>query len=112
MYRSVAEAFRMIDQDTVAVAVPWPRDDPRAPQVDKILTFLGSCPQAGFVPMGPADVRALQQVTVQLRRRVVDSAVRDGLATKVNDALYRWEGAYDALTGLVFISTAQEDLIW
>lgn len=112
MYRSVAEAFRMIDQDTVAVAVPWPSDDPRASRVDEVLVFLGARSQSGFVPMGPADVRALQQVTVQLRRRVVDAAVRDGLATKVNDALYRWEGGYDPLTGLVFSSTAQEDLIW
>jgi hypothetical protein len=73
---------------------------------------LGSRPQSGFVPMGPRDVRSLQEVTVQLRRRALDSAVRDGLATKVNDALYRWEGGYDPITGLVFSPTAQEDLIW
>lgn len=112
MYRGVAEAFRMIDQDTTAVAVPWPSDDPRAAQVEEIMSFLSSHPQAGFVPLGPRQVRALQDVTVQLRRRVLDGAVADGLATRVNDALYRWEGDYDTVIGLVFSPIAQEDLIW
>jgi hypothetical protein len=49
---------------------------------------------------------------VELRRWVLNGAVADGLATRVNDALYRWEGEYDPVTGLVFSPTAQEDLIW
>jgi CRISPR-associated endonuclease/helicase Cas3 len=111
-YSGVADAFRMIDRDTTAVAVPWPCNDPRASQVEEILAFLGSRPQAGFVPLGPRQVRALQEVTVELRRWVLNGAVADGLATRVNDALYRWEGEYDPVTGLVFSPTAQEDLIW
>ena len=112
MYESVAEAFRMIDQDTVAVAVPWPSDDPRASRIEEILAFLGSRPTPGFVPLGPHDVRALQEVTVQLRRRLLDRAVTEGCATQVNDTLFRWEGGYDSITGLVFSPIAQEDLIW
>jgi CRISPR-associated endonuclease/helicase Cas3 len=111
-YRGVAEAFRMIDDDATAVAVPWRSDHPHAVQVEEILTFLGSHPKTGFVPLGPRRVRALQEVTVQLRRRVLDGAVADGLATRVNDALYRWDGDYDPVTGLVFSPTAQQDLIW
>lgn len=112
MYRSVADAFRMIDQDGVPVAVPWPSDDPRAATVEEILAFLGSRPQAGFVPLGPRQVRALQEVTVQVRRRLLDGAVTDGLATRISDALYRWDGDYDPVTGLVFSPAAQKDLIW
>lgn len=112
MYRSVADAFRMIDQDSLSVAVPWPSDDPRAAPVEEILAFLGSRPQAGFVPLGPRQVRALQEVTVQVRRRLLDGAVTDGLATRVNDTLYQWEGDYDPLTGLVFSRSAQKELIW
>ncbi len=111
-YRSVADAFQMIDQDARAVAVPWPSGDRRASRVDYILDYLGRRPENRFVPLGPRDVRSLQEITVQLRRKVAESAVRDGLATKVNDALYRWEGDYHPITGLVFSPTAQEELIW
>ncbi len=112
LYESVEKAFRMIDQDTVAVAVPWPSEDPRASRIEEILAFLGSRPTVSFAPLGPRDVRALQEVTVQLRRRLLDRAVEEGCATQVNDTLFRWEGGYDSVTGLVFAPTAQEDLIW
>jgi hypothetical protein len=102
----------MIDEDGAPVVVPWPPTDARAPQIEDILAFLASRPSAAIVPLGPRAVHALQDVTVQLRRRVIDDALRDGLVTKVNEALYRWEGDYDPVTGLVFSPKAQEDLIW
>jgi len=111
-YRAVAAAFQMIDQDGAPVVVPWPPADARAPHIEDILAFLASRPSAVFVPLGPRAVHALQDVTVQLRRRVIEHALRDGLVTKVNEALYRWEGDYDPVTGLVFSPKAQEDLIW
>jgi CRISPR-associated endonuclease/helicase Cas3 len=110
-YRQVAEAFCMIDQDTVAVVIPWPFEDSRSQQIESILAFLGSRSDSRFVPMGPWDVRALQDVTIQLRRRLLDEALQGGLATRINDALYRWEGAYDSITGLLFSPTASEALI-
>jgi hypothetical protein len=111
-YRATAGAFKMIEQDTMAVAVPWASDDPRSPKVESILSFLGGKVESGFVLLGPKQVRALQDVTVQLRRRVLDAAIASGLASRVNDRLYRWEGDYDAVTGLVFSPAAREELIW
>lgn len=108
-YETVASSFRMIDQDTVAVVVPWPAGDPRAVKVEKLLDRFA---RPGRTPMGPAEARALQEVTVQVRRRLLDQAVRDGLAEAVTGDLYTWVGKYDDRIGLIFAPLSQEDLIW
>lgn len=95
-YKTTAERFRMIDEDTIPVAVPWPTDDPRAPAIQRLLGRLRD-----QKPVGPSEIRKLQDVTVSLRRRLADQALRDKLAERVTDHLLEWAAdAYDEQTGL------------
>lgn len=107
-YRRVAAAFRLIDEDAVSVAVPWPEGDPDAAAVEAILDRLAT-PQNR--PIGPDQARSLQAVTVQLRRRVAEAAFDDGLAIVVTPWLYRWVGNYDEQMGLDLTPLSQKDLI-
>lgn len=106
-YREVAKVFRMIDDDTVAVVVPWASPDPRATQVHRVLDRLS----AGQ-PVGIDDYRDLQDATVSLPRRLAEAAVRDGTAEAVTPMLYRWHGEYDELLGLQNRQASVKDLIW
>jgi hypothetical protein len=106
-YRSVAESFRMIDDDMEPVVVPWPGTDARSDRVEQILTRL-----AQREPVGHSNYRVLQDATVSLRSRQLGTAVASGLASIVAPHLFRWSGEYDPLLGVQLDQPAQEDLIW
>lgn len=105
-FRSVAEAFTMIDEDTRSVVVPWPSDDDRAAEVDQVLSHL-----ARGEPVDHRSYRILQDATVSLRPRMLEGAVAEGLAESVTPMLYKWTGAYDELLGLQVAPLGPEDLI-
>ncbi len=106
-YREVAKAFRMIDEDTVPVVVPWATSDPRAMPVLSVLTRIS----AGE-PVGISAYRILQDVTVSLPRRIAEAALSDGTAEAVTPMLYRWNGEYDELLGLQNRQADAKELIW
>ena len=105
-YKTTAERFRMIDDDTISVAVPWPRPDARAAVVARVLSRLRD---HDHVPRG--DVRHLQEVTVSLRHRLADRALRDRSAEPVTDYLLEWTGDYDRQIGLVFCGVPTGEVI-
>lgn len=106
-YRTTADQFHMIDDDTQSVVVPWARGDPRAAAIDALLGHLRD-----GEPLGPEAVRELQDVTVSVRKRIADRAVRLRIASPLNDYLFEWrEDAYDDQIGLVFESPAMEAMI-
>jgi CRISPR-associated endonuclease/helicase Cas3 len=106
-YRSVSEAFTMIDEDTRSVVIPWPSGDERAAAVDEVLARL-----ARGEPVDHRRYRALQDATVSLRPRMLERAVAEGLAESVTPVLYKWTGAYDELLGLQVAPLGPQDLIW
>jgi CRISPR-associated endonuclease/helicase Cas3 len=94
-YRAVADAFKMIDDDTYSVVVPWPPSDSRAGPVDKVLSRL-----ADGDPVGPGDYRVLQDATITLGTWRLRAAVSLELAKAITPNLYMWKGEYDMTLGL------------
>jgi CRISPR-associated endonuclease/helicase Cas3 len=95
-YQTTADRFRMIDDDTVSVAVPWPADDRRALEVDDLLERL-----ANQAHIHLREARALQDVTVSLRLDLAEQALAAGLAERISDHLLVWRGDYHPQVGLV-----------
>ena len=108
-YTTVGHTFRMIDDDTVAVVVPWPPGHPKSSDMEALLERLGEPWRRS--PLAPSDLRALQDVTVMLRRWLLDRAVNDGLAVAVTPTLYNWTGGYDDQLGLVLTGLPQKEMI-
>lgn len=108
-YEATARAFRMIDDDRVSVAVPWPKDHPEAAAVCSVLDRL-----AAKEPVGRADARALQAVTVAIPRWHASRAETVGLARRVTEHLLECDdlGSYDDNLGLTFSPGPMEVLVW
>jgi CRISPR-associated endonuclease/helicase Cas3 len=97
-------AFRLIDEDTVPVAVAYgtPQQRDRA---ELLITGL----RAGEVP-DPAALRALQPWTTTLRRATAARPDVAALCRPVVGDLLEWVGPYDE-RGLVLESTGQEFIV-
>ncbi|MDA8037893.1 MAG: CRISPR-associated helicase Cas3' [Actinomycetota bacterium] len=107
-YKTTAELFRMIDDDSVSIVVPWLEDDPRTPQLSSAIAQL----RAGD-PIERGSLRLLQDATVPLRRRLAEQCCTAGLAEPLGDSNRMvWHGAYDDQLGLVTTADAKEVLIW
>jgi len=102
-FPEVARRFRIIDDDTVDVAVAYGLTEP---ELDRLLE-----PMKTRRPGRRDSYRALQPYLVSLRRRDYEEALRRGLAKEVVDGLARWEGHYDKLRGLVTEGFVPSDLI-
>jgi CRISPR-associated endonuclease/helicase Cas3 len=105
-YRSTADQFHMIDDDTQPVVVPWERGHSRAAAITTLLSLLRDGKR-----LDADAVRKLQDVTVSLRRSAADRAIRLKSASPLNDYLLEWTGRYDDQIGLVFESPAMEVMI-
>ncbi len=105
-YRTTADQFHMIDDDTQPVVVPWERGHVRAAA---IATLVGGLRDGKR--LDPDAVRELQDVTVSLRRSAADRAIGLKIASPLNDYLLEWAGGYDDQIGLVFESPALEAMI-
>jgi CRISPR-associated endonuclease/helicase Cas3 len=93
-YPEVARRFRMIEDDTESVVVPYGSTDEQA-RVQRLLDQLrrGS-PQTRLL------LRHLQPYLVSVRARETDRYRRQGLLTPVMSGLGEWLGAYDPVRGL------------
>jgi CRISPR-associated endonuclease/helicase Cas3 len=89
-FPSVAEAYRLIADDSVPVAVPWQEGE-------ELLDRLRS---SSWVSR--ADWRRLQPYLVSLRSHEFRRAQEAGLCGEVvaQSGLWRWEGGYDPYIGL------------
>lgn len=104
-YQTTANSFRMIDDDTIGVAVT--KGHPNRRSFDQMLDNLRNNKH-----VDRAQLREIQQITVSLRRRVADKALQLGLSERINDYLHRWLGSYDQQLGLVLEASPQSELIW
>lgn len=97
-YPEVAERFHLIDQDTVAVVVPYEDGFER-------LTEWQSYPSR----------RAWQQLQpylVSLYRREAVQLEEEGWLIPISEGFYRWEGGYDPTRGIVSALRDPADLVW
>jgi CRISPR-associated endonuclease/helicase Cas3 len=106
-YGSTARAFRMIDDDQLSIAVPQDNGHPEERHVRNVLHRLRE-----KEPVGPAEARVLQSVTVAIPRRHARMAESQGLAEPVTEHLLEWHGAYDDNLGLMFSPRSMEVLVY
>lgn len=95
-YRKVAEAFRMVEDDTTSVLVDYwdilPDGRPVGAVVASLREKRGS----------PRELwRALQPLTVGVRQRELEAYARRGVAVEIVPGLWQWFGEYHATRGLV-----------
>lgn len=91
-YPRVAEDFRLIDDDSLPMVVPYEGLD----EVSKLLESVrGSHGNARGL------FQRLQPYVVNGRRRAVAKYVAEGLAREIVPGLYEWWGRYDELRGVV-----------
>ncbi len=93
-FPEVARSFRMIDEDSVSVAVPYGTADEQR-WVQRLLADL----RAGRSP-GRSAWRALQPYLVNVRRREARRFAQEGLLSPIGDDLGEWCGRYDLVRGL------------
>lgn len=107
-YRTTADHFHMIDDDTQPVVVPWGPGHPRSAAIARLLGLLRDGKR-----LDPDTVRELQDVTVSVRKSVADRALRLKIALPLTDYLVEWRtDAYDDRIGLVFETPPMEPMIW
>lgn len=106
-YGEVSRRFRMIDDDSCSVVVPWPSDDARSRELERSLEHLRN-----DIPSDITTYRGLQDATISLRKRQVEHCVTEGLLMRLgNSDLYEWIGPYDRKLGIIITALSQKDLI-
>lgn len=106
-YREVARRFRMIDDDSLSVVVPWPSEDVRSAAVKRSLGYLKS-----NLPGSMFTNRILQDATISLRAEQVEYCLVEGLVVRVgNFDLYEWVGTYDEQIGVIITPLTQSGMI-
>jgi CRISPR-associated endonuclease/helicase Cas3 len=90
--RDRSKSFRMLDDDSVPVAVTGYRDTART---EELVTRA----RDPALPLGPT-LRALQPYIVSLPRRIADSANVKPLLDPVVGDLLHWLGEYDRAVGI------------
>jgi CRISPR-associated endonuclease/helicase Cas3 len=94
-YPKVAELFRMIADDTTPVVVEY--SEPGEPEhVTRLLDELKKHPARTRDYL-----RSLQPYMVNLRSKELTFAQQRGLVTEMLPGLWRWQGRYDAVRGIV-----------
>jgi CRISPR-associated endonuclease/helicase Cas3 len=94
-YPKVAELYRLISEDTVAVVVPYGKATELVKEWQR---------------RGPSRAlwRKLQGYVVNLYRRDAERLERDGWLTKTEWGLYWWEGRYDERRGIDYIAPVHD----
>ncbi|MDQ3692774.1 MAG: CRISPR-associated endonuclease Cas3'' [Chloroflexota bacterium] len=114
-FADVAEEFKLIDDDTVSVVVPYTglcrfaADLPAERQTLKHSEIVADllrllAPRDDYRSlknMRPLLARA-QPYTVSLRRRAFEEAQRGGSVSELAGGLWKWERGYDEIRGLTF----------
>ena len=88
-FRETERCYRFIEE-TIGVVVPYAPDDATRRRRE---TTVRRITAAGFATR--RDWRALQPFTVNLRQRLHEQAVSEGLCVEVVPGVWRWCGAYD-----------------
>jgi CRISPR-associated endonuclease/helicase Cas3 len=112
-FEKVAEAFRLIDDDTVPVIVPFrglPGPEAEAAGIDpalherrvrKLVNDLERLPDRRDFGSLRRLLEQVQPYVVALRRRHANRAQAEHLLSELPGGLWRWEGGYDTVRGLV-----------
>jgi CRISPR-associated endonuclease/helicase Cas3 len=106
-FPSVAERFRMIDDDSASVVVRYRGMDDSDDTVDRLISYVQH--QEGKVPRWL--LRQLQPYLVNVRSRLVDSFQRDGLLQELVPGLWEWLGKYDLVRGITADNRKPEELV-
>lgn len=93
-YPEVARRFRMIDEDTESVVVPYGSADERRRQADLIDQLRTGAPDARRV------LRRLQPYLVAVRAREAERERQRGRIAPIMPGLGEWRGPYDPVRGL------------
>ncbi len=102
-YPTVANKFRMIDDDSAPAVVSWPESR------DEINRLLGLIRSGGEAPRWA--FRRLQPYIVSIRSRLIPSYQQKGLLQEVAPGLWEWLGGYDKVRGLVESGRDPETLV-
>jgi CRISPR-associated endonuclease/helicase Cas3 len=89
-FATVGQKYRVIDEPTVAVAVPWR-------EAEKLLDEV----EARSGDIDRDDLRALHPYFVSLRAWEHRQAQQANLCREIAPGLWRWEGRYDEDLGLL-----------
>lgn len=92
-YPTVANKFRMIDDDPAPTVISWPGSRDEINHLLRLIRSGGEAPRWAF--------RRLQPYLVSIRSRLIPSYQRKGLLQEVAPGLWEWLGGYDQVRGLV-----------
>jgi CRISPR-associated endonuclease/helicase Cas3 len=104
-FAEVQRRFRMIDDDTEDVVMPYGGPGERRAVADALAQLRSGARSARVL------MRRVRPYVVAVRRREVEAHRRSGLASEVMPGLLEWLGAYDPVRGLVGDSVDPESLI-
>ncbi|QXJ21569.1 CRISPR-associated helicase Cas3' [Actinomadura graeca] len=102
-FPEVAERFKLVDEQTVPVLVPY-GDDAERERLRGLLMSPGGA--------DPWVFRKLQPYLATLPRRRAAQAVKEGLATELLGGLIEWHGEYHRRRGVEFTDPSGEDFVW
>lgn len=100
-FETVARNFRVIDDDTTPVVVPWGEAEQLLDTIERRREGLTR-----------DDLRALQPYFVSLRSWEFQEAVEAGQCLEVLPGVWRWEGGYDPDLGLLLDAQNKPTLIY
>lgn len=109
-YPEVDRRVRLVDDDGVAVVVPWPASDPRAGDLQADI----AAASGGYL-IDPRAARRLQDVTVNVRPWMAARARRCGMLPAEPSVLDVWSGPYDPLVGIDpagFDASPAMEVVW
>jgi CRISPR-associated endonuclease/helicase Cas3 len=105
-FPEVARRFRLIDDDTEAVVVPYTSTVSGAQQIKSLLTVIR---EQNEIPRWA--LRRLQPYLVNIRRHFIPEYHREGFLHELTPGLWEWLGGYDFLRGLVATNRDPAELV-
>jgi CRISPR-associated endonuclease/helicase Cas3 len=105
-YPEVAQRFRLIDDDTEAVVVPYKS---QAGEGQEIKGLLGMIREQNEIPRWA--MRRLQPYLVNVRSRLIPEYHKEGFLYEIAPGLWEWLGGYDSLRGIVAANRDPAELV-
>lgn len=106
-YPAVAEKFRMIEDDSVPVVVPYRGQDGSDDTSDRMISSITN--QTERLPRWL--LQELQPYLVNVHSRLIENYQREGLVRELKPGLWEWLGKYDNIIGLTVENRDPEDLV-
>ena len=104
-FEQTAAAYRLIDDDSVAVIVRYGGRQMCAEHE----ACLRAIKTRGWATQ--EDIRALQPMFINLRRRVHEDAVAAGLCAEIAPDVWVWQGIYNQIRGIQWAHMRPEELV-